>query len=99
MGTAAWTNWQACEAGSKEQEYAEDELHSDTRFIGRPKTFGPYTLSIILREHQRADVSPALILRARLHASLTPEIIVDGELVQTNTKGTTAVSSATRSQL
>lgn len=87
MGTAAWINWQAFDAGQKEREYAEDEFHSDTRFVGSPKTFGPYTLSIILREHQRADVCPALILRAGLHASLNPEILVDGELVGTNTKG------------
>ena len=87
MATAAWSNWEAFEAGAEEREHAEDELHSDTRFLGGPKIFGPYTLSIIFREHQRADVCPALILRAGLHTSLTPEVIVDGKLVETNTKG------------
>jgi hypothetical protein len=87
MGTAAWTNWQAFEAGAQEREHVEDELHSDTGFRGSPKIFGPYTLSIIFRHHQRADVCPALILRSGLHASLTPDILVDGQLVETNTKG------------
>ena len=86
MGTAAWTNWHAQLDGHKEREYVEDELHSDARFLAGPVSFGPYELSIVFREHQRVDVCPALILRAGLHTSLTPEIIVDGELVPTNTK-------------
>lgn len=87
MGTAAWTNWGAFNAGDREREFAEDELHSDSQFLGGPKTFGPYSLSIIFRDHQRADVCPAVILRAGVHTSLTPEVIVDGELTETDTKG------------
>lgn len=85
MGTAAWTNWRAFEAGEIERENADDELHSDKEFIGKAGTFGPYTLTPVARGDLGSELFPALILHLGLHTSLMPEIIVDGKLAPTRT--------------
>lgn len=78
MGTHAWTNWGAYSAGEAERGNFDDELHSDRSFIGGPVSFGPYKLSIVIRNNSL--IGPAVILRGAVHADLTPQIVQDGAL-------------------
>ena len=87
MGTDAWRNWNAHDEGSAEIENVDDELHSDRRFSGGPTTFGPYTLSTIIRPDRSSGpsrVGPAIRLHLGVHAHLIPDVVVDGKLVKPN---------------
>lgn len=78
MGTDAWENWRAFEAGANERENFDDELHSDGSFVGGPVTLGPFRLSTIVRGG--GSVGPAALLQGGIHADLTPAVVVDGRL-------------------
>jgi hypothetical protein len=80
VGTDAWRNWRAFHAGWGEVENFDDELHSDVSFIGGPGKFGPYQLSVVIRE--AGSVGEAVILYGGIHANLIPEIVVEGKLVK-----------------
>jgi hypothetical protein len=80
MGTDAWRNWRAFDTGAGERENYDDELQSDLSFTGGPVTFGPFTLSAVIRNS--SAVGPTVIMRAGLHAHLIPEIVVDGKPVK-----------------
>lgn len=87
VGTDAWRNALAFEAGAAEIENVDDELHSDRNFVGSAVDFGPYRLSIIFRADHRADVhvvGPAMLLRLGVHENLVPQVVVDGELAEAN---------------
>lgn len=87
MGTDAWRNWNAFNDEKPEIENADDELHSDRRFVGGPTTLGPCTLSTIIRQdHTDAapEVGPAVRLHVGVHENLAPEVIVDGDLAEAN---------------
>lgn len=84
MGTHAWINWDAYSAGKPERENFDDELHSDRSFVGGPVTFGPYELSVVGRD--ASSVGLAVILRGAVHADLTPQIVVNGELAEPDSK-------------
>ncbi|MFV9452759.1 hypothetical protein ACNJ7E_04715 [Rhodococcus sp. NM-2] len=87
MGTVAWKNWVAFNDGNPLIETYEDELHSDVSFFGGPISFGPHRLSTVLRRNTQAHVGPAIIVEGDLHADLIPEVVVDGELAPSDSKG------------
>ncbi|KRD43024.1 hypothetical protein ASE38_01690 [Cellulomonas sp. Root930] len=78
MGTDAWENWRAFDAGASELENILDEHHSDRAFVGSQRAFGPFVISAILRDE--GDVGPALLMHAGIHAHLGAELIVGKEL-------------------
>ncbi len=82
MGTDAWRNWRAFEAGSPERENFDDELHSDVAFVDGPTAFGPYLLSAVVRDSGAGMVGPAVVLRGGVHANLIPEVVVAGRLAK-----------------
>jgi hypothetical protein len=87
VGTEAWRNWKAFDDSKPEIENADDELYSDRLFVGGHTTVGPYTLSMIIPQDatERApEVAPAVRLHVGVHANLIPEVVVDGQLVQSN---------------
>lgn len=84
MGTAAWQNWRAYDAGSEKLETFEDELHSDVRFSGAPVELGPYRLSLVHRLGDHPEVSVSLLLEGDIHTWLVPEVVVDGQIVPTD---------------
>ena len=86
VGTDAWRNWKALEAGEPETENADDELHSDRRVTGGPVSVGPFTLSTIIQGAQPAvpQVGPAVRLHVGVHAKLMPEVVVDNKLAPAN---------------
>ncbi len=74
MGTEAWRNWRAADEGEVERENYDDELQSDVAFVGGPVNFGPYTLSLVIREHERVgEMGPAVILHGSVHTTLVPD--------------------------
>jgi hypothetical protein len=87
MGTDAWRNWNAFNEHNPETENADNELYSDRHFVGGPSTHGPYTLFLIIglsRPGTTSAVRPAVRLLVGVHASLVPEVLIDGELAPAN---------------
>ncbi|MFB9235042.1 hypothetical protein ACFFWC_05755 [Plantactinospora siamensis] len=82
MGTDAWRNWRAFQAGQAELENFDDELQSDVPFVGGPASFGPYTLSTVIRDSD--TVGPAIALHAGIHTNLIPEVVVEGKLAESD---------------
>jgi len=80
MGTDAWRNWQAFDAGSEELENFDDELQSDVSFFGGPIALGPYKFSTVIRDP--GPVGPCVILQGGIHAKLIPDVVVDGQLAK-----------------
>ena len=89
VGTAAWKNWHAFEAGEPESENVTEEFHSDRELLGLRGNYGPYRLSPVLRASQSSqakNVGPALLHDFGIHADLIPQIVVDGDLSPPNSK-------------
>jgi hypothetical protein len=88
MGTDAWRNWNAFDAGNLEVENVDDELHSDRHFTGGPASFGPFILSTIIQGASSRTapptVGPAVRLHVGVHANLIPDVVVDNKLVPAN---------------
>jgi hypothetical protein len=85
MGTDAWKNWQAFVPDREAIEDSVTELHSDREFTGGPESFGPYTLTPVIRARvAKGGVGEAVILDEALHAWLIPEIVVDGKLAKSD---------------
>jgi hypothetical protein len=86
MGTDAWRNWNAFNDEKPESENADDELYSDRHFVGGPSIHGPYALAAIVRDRPvtQPAVRPAVRLHVGLHENLTPDVVIDGELVPAN---------------
>ena len=88
MGTDAWRNWNAFNAGEPEIENVDDELHSDRHFAGGPASFGPFTLSTIIQgarsRIEPPTVGPAVRLHDGVHANLIPDVVVNDGLVPAN---------------
>jgi len=82
MGTDAWRNWRSFDDGQPESENFDDELQSDVPFLGGQVTFGPYTLSTVIRGSDA--VGSAVIVHAGIHANLVPEVVVNGKLAKSD---------------
>lgn len=87
MGTDAWRNWRAYEAGNVELENVDEDLHSDRQFVGGPVLLGPYRLSVVMRAGlptRTPRVGSALRLHLSVREHLAPEVVVDGKLAKPN---------------
>lgn len=85
MGTVAWENWRAYDAGEDLIEQFEDELHSDISFTGQPAELGPYKLSLVHRQFGDHGVGASLVLEGNSHTLQIPDIVVDNKIVPTDT--------------